>query len=152
MTTAKRRPPRLVLALSIADRTVNRWIARRGKDSGNAGITGASAGVLFFLAPRDRVAVSEIAEALHGSAAGTTGLLNRLAEAGLLTKEPDHADARVVRVSITDAGREAVALAAAALAELNAELTRGFTDDELNTVHRWLVQAGALEGSRPNPL
>lgn len=136
-----RRWPRLVYALVMAERATSRWIAARGRGSG---IRAASAGVLFFLATTEEASVKDVSRALGASAAGTTGLLNRLSSSGLIIRKADEADSRVVRVSLTDAGRNVLPAVSAALAELNAELTEGFTSDELEVVSRWLLHAASL--------
>jgi DNA-binding MarR family transcriptional regulator len=130
-------PPRLVLGLLSAERSVRRWVDAR---SGDSGIGAAGAGVLFHLAAHDGALVGEVTAALNGSAAGTSGLVNRLVAAGLVRKTPDPADARAVRLSLTTRGREVEQSARSVLAELNEALADGFTAEELATVGRWLAR------------
>ncbi|RBY84944.1 MarR family transcriptional regulator [Blastococcus sp. TF02A-30] len=124
-----------------AERAVRRWVDGR---SGDSGIGAAGAGVLFHLAAHDGALVGEVTAALNASAAGTSGLVNRLAAAGLLRKTPDPADARAVRLSLTPRGREVEAAARSILAELNELLVDGFTPEELATVARWLARTTEL--------
>lgn len=132
----KERQPRLVLELMTAERSVRRWVDAR---AGTSGTGAAGAGVLFYLAGRDDALVGDVATALHASPAGTTGLLNRMAAAGLVSKTADPADGRAVRVALTGQGRDTAATARTVLADLNALLSDGFTAAELATVERWLA-------------
>lgn len=66
---------------------------------------------LRYVAEQPRV-VSDLAELLGITTAGTTGLVDRLCKQGLVDRYRDEADRRLVWVRITDAGR-------AALCEMN---------------------------------
>lgn len=126
---------RLVFEMMIAERSVRRWIDAR---SGDSGIGAAGAGVLFHLAAHDDALVGDVSAALCASPSGISGLVSRLEKAGFLVKAPDPVDARAVRLRLTPAGREAVATAKGVVRELNAEISDGFTDAEMDVVARWL--------------
>ncbi|BEL08066.1 MarR family winged helix-turn-helix transcriptional regulator [Actinoplanes sichuanensis] len=128
---------RLVFQMMIAERSVRRWIDAR---SGDSGLGAAGAGVLFHLAAHDNALVGDVSAALCASPSGISGLVSRLEKGGFLVKTPDSADARAVRLALTPAGREAVAAAKEVVRELNAEISDGFTDAELDVVARWLGQ------------
>jgi DNA-binding MarR family transcriptional regulator len=131
-----------VFQLLGAERAVRRWIDSR---AGNSGIGAAGAGVLFHLAANDRALVGDVTAALGASASGMSGLLNRLASAGLVTKTPDPDDARAVRIGLTPLGRQTAATARDVVAELNGYLADGFSPAELQTISRWLAHtSGAL--------
>ncbi|MEU4162388.1 MarR family winged helix-turn-helix transcriptional regulator [Actinoplanes sp. NPDC026670] len=126
---------RLVFQMMIAERSVRRWIDAR---SGDSGLGAAGAGVLFHLAAYDNALVGDVSAALCASPSGISGLVSRLEKGGFLIKTPDQADARAVRLSLTPAGREAVAVARDVVKELNTEISDGFSDEELDVVARWL--------------
>jgi DNA-binding MarR family transcriptional regulator len=133
--------PRLVLAMTIAERAVRRWIDARAGDSG---IGAAGAGVLFHLAAHDNALVGDVTTALCASPSGMSGLISRLEKAGFVAKAADAGDARAVRLTLTPLGRQAATTARTVVRDLNAQLTAGFTDDELQVVARWLAQASRL--------
>lgn len=133
-----RRPPRLVFLTTAAERQIRRWISRRGADRG---IGAAAAGVLLHLGQHPGASIGDVTAALHASAAGTSGLLARMEHAGLLHRRTDTDDRRTIRLDLTPAGADALDDVRAALAELNARLTEGFSPDELATVARWLDHA-----------
>lgn len=135
------RPPRLVLGLLSAERSLRRWLEGRAD---RVGTSAAGAGVLFAVAGEGGATVSQIAAQLNGSVSGTSGLIDRLQRAGLVVKGRDGGDGRGVRVQLTDQGQAAVREAHVVLEALNARICEGFSDEELQTVQRWLVHVGSL--------
>ncbi|GAA3157206.1 MarR family winged helix-turn-helix transcriptional regulator [Blastococcus jejuensis] len=134
----------MVFELMAAERSVHRWIAARADGSG---LGAAGAGVLFYLEGNDHALVGQVTAALQARPAGMSGLLNRLAAAGLISKTRAPDDARAVRLSLTPEGREAAASARSVLAELNEHLADGFTPSELDTISRWLAHTASTLGS-----
>lgn len=129
------KPPRLVFLTLEAERRLARWISRRGRPRG---ISAPAAGVLFHVAAAPGTTTGDVASALHGSAAGTSGLLSRMEQSGLITRSPDSADRRTIRVELAPAGEDAMADIREAITDLNALITDGFSAEELETVARWL--------------
>nr|WP_239028441.1 MarR family winged helix-turn-helix transcriptional regulator [Pseudonocardia acidicola] len=70
------------------------------------GLTSTSIGVLGVLAHRDGLSHRELAGTLGVTPATLTPVVDALEDAGELRRERDRADRRVVRLSITEAGRE----------------------------------------------
>lgn len=127
---------RLVYLLNVAQRRLQRWIQARTTDSG---VTAAQSGVLFCLARQDGALIGEIGQALDAAPSAMSGLVDRMAGAGLVERRADRRDGRSWRVWLTPAGRKALDEAKAGLVELNSRLTDGFTDDEMRVVARWLA-------------
>ena len=61
----------------------------------------------------------------------------------MIEKRVDPNDGRAWRLWLTPAGRKALARSKAGVAELNARLTDGFTDAEIEIVARWLASLQA---------
>jgi DNA-binding MarR family transcriptional regulator len=135
MTTPPDR--RLVFLLNVAHRRVQRYVEARmaAKD----GLTAAQAGALFVLGARDGALIGEVAEALDLAPSAMTGLIDRMARAGLVERRPDPRDGRALRLHLTAKGLKARQEAKAGVAGLNDHLTAGFTDDEIAVVARWLA-------------
>jgi DNA-binding MarR family transcriptional regulator len=129
------RPPRLIFLTLTAERRLRRWIGRRGEDRG---LSAAASGVLLYLATRPGASTGEVAEAVDASPAGLSGLLSRLEKSGLITRAPDVADRRTIRVTLTLDGKAALGVVQSALGELNERITDGFSAQELAVVARWL--------------
>jgi DNA-binding MarR family transcriptional regulator len=127
---------RLVFLLSVAQRRLQRWVAARTQDSG---VTAAQSGLLFILGQRDGVLIGEAGAALDLGPPGISGLVDRMTAANLIRRRADPDDGRAWRLWLTPTGRGALAQSKAGLAEINARLTDGFTEAEIDVVARWLT-------------
>ena len=133
---SQRRDHRLVFLLNVAQRRLQRWMAARAQASG---VTAAQSGLLFILGQRDGVLMGEAGAALDLGPSGISGLVDRMTAASLIKRRADPDDGRAWRLWLTPAGRAAMAQSKAGLAEVNARLTEGFTDAEIDVVARWLT-------------
>ena len=127
---------RLVYLLNVGQKRLNRWSQTR---TAAGGVTAAQAGLLFFLGKNDGALTSEAAAALDLKAPGMSGLVDRAERAGLVERHSDELDRRASRLWLTTAGRAALKRSKSGLAELNARLTEGFTESEIDVVARWLT-------------
>ena len=131
-----RREHRLVFLLNVAQRRLQRWIAAQNQQSG---VTAVQSGLLFVLGLRDGVLMGEAGAALDLGPPGISGLVDRMTAANLIERRADPDDGRAWRLWLTPAGRVAMAQSKAGLVEVNARLTDGFTDAEIDVVARWLA-------------
>jgi DNA-binding MarR family transcriptional regulator len=118
----------------VAQRRLQRFLAAQTQ----GGVTAAQSGLLFVLGKRDGALMGEAGAALDLGMPGISGLAERMVEAGLIEKRADPDDGRAWRLWLTPAGRKALARGKASVAALNARLTKGFTDAEIDIVARWL--------------
>jgi DNA-binding MarR family transcriptional regulator len=125
-----------VFLLNVAQRRLQRHVAGRGGDSG---VTAAQSGLLFVLGQHDGVPMSEAAAALDLNPPGISGLVDRMTAAKLIQRRADPEDGRAWRLWLTPAGRAALAQTKAELARINARLTEGFSDADIEVVARWLA-------------
>jgi DNA-binding MarR family transcriptional regulator len=127
---------RLIFLLNVAQRRLQRFLAAQAPAGG---VTATQSGLLFVLGRRDGVLMGEAGAALDLGMPGISGLADRMVEADLIQKRADPNDGRAWRLWLTPAGRKALARSKAGVAELNARLTEGFTDAEIEIVARWLT-------------
>ncbi len=127
---------RLVYLLNVGQRRLQRWSQAR---VAGGGVTAAQSGLLFFLGGNDGALMSEAAAALDLGAPGMSGLADRTERAGLIERRPDESDRRVSRLWLTEAGRAARQHSKVSMKALNAKLTKGFTEAEIDIVARWLT-------------
>ena len=127
---------RLVFLLNVAQRRLQRWVAARTEKSG---VTATQSGLLFILGQRDGVLMGEAGTALDLGPPGISGLVDRMTALGLIKRRPDPEDGRAWRLWLTPAGRAALGQSKAGLSEINARLTEGFTEAEIEIVARWLT-------------
>ena len=90
--------------------------------------------------------MGEAGAALDLGPPGISGLVDRMTAASLIRRRADPDDGRAWRLWLTPAGRAALARSKAGLAEVNARLTHGFTEAEIDIVARWLA---SLQGKFP---
>jgi DNA-binding MarR family transcriptional regulator len=83
--------------------------------------------------------MGQLAEALDVSQASATGIVDRMEQRGLITRQRDAEDRRVTRVALTEEGRGVIGGLAAERREHLGVLVDDLTDDEL---------AGFLAGVR----
>ncbi|WP_322011750.1 MarR family winged helix-turn-helix transcriptional regulator [Paraburkholderia sp. J12] len=126
---------RLVYLLNVGQRRLQRWTQAR---TAVGGVTASQAGLLFFLAKHDGALMSEAAAALDVGASGMSGLADRTERAGLIERYADETDRRASRLWLTAEGRAAMKRSRSGLTELNARLTEGFSEEEIEVVARWL--------------
>ena len=131
-----RREHRLVFLLNVAQRRLQRWMAARTQSSG---VTAAQSGLLFILGQRDGVLMGEAGAALDLGPPGISGLVDRMTATNLIKRQADPDDGRAWRLWLTPAGRAAMAQSKAGLVEVNARLTEGFSEAEIDIVARWLT-------------
>ena len=127
---------RLIFLLNVAQRRLQRWVAAQAP---KGGVTPAQSGLLFVLGKHDGVLMGEAGAALDLGPPGISGLVDRMTAASLIRRRADPDDGRAWRLWLTPAGRAALAQSKAGLAEINARLTDGFTDAEIDVVARWLT-------------
>ncbi|KPG95612.1 MarR family transcriptional regulator [Pseudomonas sp. RIT-PI-q] len=127
---------RLVYLLNVGQRRLQRWSQAR---AARGGVTAAQSGLLFFLGTHDGALMSEAAAALDLGAPGMSGLADRTERAGLIERRADENDGRASRLWLTDAGRSARQRSKSGMKDLNARLTEGFTEAEIDVVARWLT-------------
>ncbi|WP_299698380.1 MarR family transcriptional regulator [Hydrocarboniphaga sp.] len=134
------KPPtdrRLFFLLNVGQRRVNRWIESRFGAEGGA--SAAQAGALFYLAKHDGALIGEIAEALDLAPSAMTGLADRMCKAGLAERRRDEQDGRAMRLHLSDTGRDKLQTARRGLESINAKISEGFSEAEMEVVARWLA-------------
>jgi DNA-binding MarR family transcriptional regulator len=95
--------------------------------------------VLFLLEHDGPLPMRALAEAMDVSQASATGIVDRMEQRGLVERHRDEDDRRVVRVAVTDGGRNLIEGMVAQRRDHLARMLETFTDEEL---------AGLLAGTR----
>jgi MarR family transcriptional regulator, organic hydroperoxide resistance regulator len=96
--------------------------------------------VLSALWERDGLTPGEIARRLGVATPTIVNTATRMEEAGLLTRQPDPADARLVRLRLTAAGRQARDPVRAARAALERQATATLTAGEVEGLRSALTK------------
>jgi DNA-binding MarR family transcriptional regulator len=91
---------------------------------------------LAVLASDGPIPMGAIAEALDTSQASVTGFVDRMEQRGLVERQRDADDRRIVRVGLTDAGRAMIETLAAERRERLTALLASLDDDDLAALLR----------------
>lgn len=102
------------------------------------GIATAHQVILFVLAQEDGLASAEIAKRAGMSQSRLTGLVDSLVSKGMARREKADTDSRVHRVFLTDQGTAVVTRTSGEVRALNEQLLQPFSDDERDTISRFL--------------
>ena len=102
------------------------------------GVTGAQFEVLKNLARSDNETAASLCRALHHDTGSMTRMLDRLQEKGLVSRERDTGDRRLVFLRLTQAGERLIPKIRPALRRALRRHLAGFTPDEIDSLKRYL--------------
>ncbi|NRR32884.1 MarR family transcriptional regulator [Oxalobacteraceae bacterium] len=112
-------------------------------------VSGTQVVALFAIKENPGCLLKDLAQVLQLQNSAITGLVTRMEDNGLIVKTPCAADGRASRLSISDAGAGVVASAQPLLKSINAQLLKGFTEQEVDTIARFLRHAIEIDFQRP---
>ena len=91
--------------------------------------------------PNESLRVGEVATALGITVGGASKIVDRIAGAGFLSREPDPADRRASRVALTDAGRRKLDAACKTYeAEMATVLDAALSPDQQQCMHKLVLR------------
>ena len=102
------------------------------------GIKTVQLGAVFFLLEHDGCMLKEISAGLGLNNSAITTLVVRMEKGGLLTRESCSVDGRSYRIHLTNKAKSIGQKAIPVAKELNLMLAQGFSDEEIDTVIRFL--------------
>jgi DNA-binding MarR family transcriptional regulator len=109
------------------------------------GVTPVQFAVLHGLWQRDGQSGAELSERLLLDSATMTGILDRLAAAGLIERRPDSTDRRINRVVLTERGRALQAPLNREMDEMNDEFFGRFSAEDAARLRALLAELGNVE-------
>ena len=119
-------------------RTMTNTISQRFEPYG---VTSSQWSIIKVLKMREGLSQVEIQELLDLEGATVSGLVQRLVRQGLLERRADPVDKRVIRVSLTQRGRELDAVLTPISVEVLNQTFKGFSPDEQEFFMRFLKRA-----------
>jgi MarR family transcriptional regulator, organic hydroperoxide resistance regulator len=108
------------------------------------GIKTVQLGAVFFLLEHDGCMLKELSAGLGLNNSAITTLVVRMEEAGLLKRVSCSVDGRSYRLFLTEKAKLIGQKAIPLTKDLNARLAQGFSDEEINTVIRFLDSITAI--------
>lgn len=106
------------------------------------GVHPGQAACLFALRGEEGLSQRELARRLFVSAPTVTGILQKMERADLVERKPDPHDQRLMRIRLTEHGREVAAALAEAFASQAESMFAGITPEELAELARLLARVG----------
>lgn len=128
---------RLFLQFSRASRLLTAWVNDHAVDQ--LGVSSAQLGTLYYVAKNPRCSASDVATVLDLNKSAMSSMVGRLERAGMLRREPNPKDARGSLLSLTPQGEEVRARSLVLVRKLTTELTKGFSEGEVDVVARFLA-------------
>ncbi|MCE9520908.1 MAG: MarR family transcriptional regulator [Alphaproteobacteria bacterium] len=129
----------------LLSRAYRRVVARLDAGLADLGLTGTQSGALFSFDDDDGLLIGELGAKLALGQSATSGLVQRLVAAGFVERSEEEGDGRAARLQLTRLGRDRRKEAARRAQALNAALLKGFSEDEIAVIARWLAHVSALE-------
>lgn len=102
------------------------------------GVSVVQLSALQVLREQNGCLMKEMANSLMLDKSAVTGLARRMEANGLITKTACSEDSRGVRMEISEQGRHVLAEGCSLLANVNEVVSEGFSEQELDTVSRFL--------------
>ena len=118
----------------VSGRLLERTLVERGIDEFN----GAQGRILYVLWQGDNVPISELSRQTGLAMTTLTSMLDRMEAAGLVRRDRDKGDRRLVRIVLTERARKLQHDFDEVSAQMNAIHYEGFTDEEVTQLEGYL--------------
>lgn len=119
-------------------RLIRMYYSRIQSQLAEVGLYRGQPPILMLLYKNDGMSQKEMAHALNLSPATMTVTLKRMEKAGLVLREMDEHDQRILRVHLSEKGREMCETGESRIGVVTAELLEGFTLEEQQQLNEYL--------------
>ena len=119
-------------------RLIRMYYSRIQSQLAEVGLYRGQPPILMLLYKNDGMSQKEMARALNLSPATMTVTLKRMEKAGLVLREMDEHDQRILRVHLSEKGREVCETGESRIGVVTAELLEGFTLEEQQQLNEYL--------------
>lgn len=119
-------------------RLIRMYYSRNQSQLAEVGLYRGQPPILMLLYKNDGMSQKEMARALNLSPATMTVTLKRMEKAGLVLREMDEHDQRILRVHLSEKGREMCETGESRIGVVTAELLEGFTLEEQQQLNEYL--------------
>lgn len=121
-------------------RTIRMYYGRMQAQLAEVGLYRGQPPIMGLLYQHDGMSQKEMARALNLSPATMTVTLKRMEKAGLIEREMDEHDQRILRVHLSEQGREMWGKGAAKMRGVTDELLEGFTHEEQQQLEQYICR------------
>ncbi|WP_394831354.1 MarR family winged helix-turn-helix transcriptional regulator [Pendulispora rubella] len=102
------------------------------------GVSSAQLATLAYLAKKPGSTMTDVANLFDLNKSGVSGMVARLERAGLVKREPSPRDGRATLLWLTPKGESVRAESMPLVRRATAEMTEGFTPEEVDVIYRFL--------------
>ena len=103
-------------------------------------MNGSQASILFTLYQRDAMSQKDLAALLNVTPPSITSSIQKMEREGYLTRRPDEADQRVMRLTLAEKGRSCIQNIRTVAAQMEELMFRGMREEETKMLRRMLLQ------------
>ena len=100
----------------------------------------SQAGILFILNSHGRLSQRQLAQKIGITPPSMTVTLRKLEELGFIHKEPDEKDQRIIRIRLSEAGKECIEKLKSIMDEMEEILYQGFSVEEKLLFRRLILE------------
>ncbi|MCT7357794.1 MarR family winged helix-turn-helix transcriptional regulator [Thalassolituus pacificus] len=127
---------RLFYLLNSARQRVYKYADQKAEES--LGISVTQLGALMLIATNEGCLLKDLAHSLNLNNSALTGLAARMEHNGLIERRACEQDGRASRLYLTLLGRSKIDSARPLISQLNAAMTEGFNEQEVQVILRFL--------------
>jgi DNA-binding MarR family transcriptional regulator len=127
---------RLFYLLNSARQRVYKYADQKAEES--LGISVTQLGALMLIATNEGCLLKDLAHSLNLNNSALTGLAARMEHNGLIERRACEQDGRASRLYLTLLGRSKINSAKPLISQLNAAMTEGFNEQEVQVILRFL--------------
>ncbi len=117
-------------------------------------VTPSQWGALSLLLEHDGTTIGTLSQMRGVDAPAATGIISRLEQSGLVERRHDREDRRVVKVYLTDEGRDIANTLISSVEQFDQSLKQGFSESELDQLeaqlHRIITNASEIGPGLPD--
>ena len=100
----------------------------------------SQASILFTLHRRSSMSQKELASSLNMTPPSITSAIQKMEREGYITRKPDEADQRIMRLALTEKGESCIQNVKQVAEEMSSQIFRGLSPEEIMLFRRLLMQ------------
>lgn len=100
----------------------------------------SQASILFTLHQHSAMSQKELASSLNMTPPSITSAIQKMEREGYITRKPDEADQRIMRLALTEKGESCIQNVKKVAAEMSSLIFRGMSPEEIMLFRRLLMQ------------
>lgn len=100
----------------------------------------SQASILFTLHRRSSMSQKELASSLNMTPPSITSAIQKMEREGYITRKPDEADQRIMRLALTEKGESCIQNVKQVAEEMSSLIFRGMSPEEIMLFRRLLMQ------------